>query len=370
MTWETKKIEDCLEAVAYTNKIQRKEFLESGAFPIISQEAEAINGYWNNKKDVFSCKKPVVIFGDHTKVLKYIDFDFVLGADGVKILCPKNFLETRFLYYFLRNINLKSLGYARHFRLLKEVEISYPESKIEQRRIVKILDEMFEKVAKAKENAEKNLRSSKELFEVYLESALSNKKVDWKSFSLGDVCDIRSKLIDPRKSEFLDLIHVGAGNIEIKTGNLVDLKTAKEEKLISGKFLFDDTVILYSKIRPYLMKVAKPDFQGLCSADMYPLSPKEKIITRDYLYYLLLTSTFTKFAIKGSARAGMPKVNREHLFSYKLVLPSLTEQKAIVAKLDALSAETKKLEGIYKKKLADLEELKKSVLKKAFEGEL
>ena len=65
---------------------------------------------------------------------------------------------------------------------------------------------------------------------------------------------------------------------------LINLKTAKEEKLISGKFLFDTTMILYSKIRPYLMKVARPDFSGLCSADIYPLKPKDKIMTRDFLF--------------------------------------------------------------------------------------
>ena len=151
---------------------------------------------------------------------------------------------------------------------------------------------------------------------------------------------------------------------------LINLKTAKEEKLISGKFLFDTTMILYSKIRPYLMKVARPDFSGLCSADIYPLKPKDKIMTRDFLFYILLSKKFTDYAIKGSARAGMPKVNREHLFAHSFYLPSLSEQKSIVAKLDALSEQTKKLEGIYNQKLADLEELKKSVLNKAFNGEL
>lgn len=317
----------------------------------------------------------VAMYGATAGQVGILRFEAAVNQAICGILPTKDILP-EFLYYFFLIEKTKLLKLATgnaqpniSQEKIKDLQIPLP-SLPEQRRIVKILDEVFEKVAKAKENAEKNLRSSKELFEVYLENAFSNKKVDWKGFSLGDVCDIKSKLIDPRKSEFLDLIHVGAGNIEIKTGNLFDLKTAKEEKLISGKFLFDDSVVLYSKIRPYLMKVAKPDFQGLCSADMYPLSPKEKIITRDYLYYLLLTSTFTKFAIKGSARAGMPKVNREHLFSYNFVLPSISEQKAIVAKLDVLSTETKKLEGIYKQKLADLEELKKSVLKKAFEGEL
>lgn len=75
---EMKPFENCLEKITYTTKIQRKDFLESGDFPIISQEIADINGYWNNESDVFRIEKPVIIFGDHTKIIKYIDFDFVL----------------------------------------------------------------------------------------------------------------------------------------------------------------------------------------------------------------------------------------------------------------------------------------------------
>jgi type I restriction enzyme, S subunit len=138
--WEIKKLEDCLEKVVYTNKIQRKDFCDSGIYPIISQEQDFINGYWDDSNDVFKLKKPVIIFGDHTKIFKYIDFDFVLGADGVKILQPKNEINPQYLYYYLQSVTLESLGYARHYRLLKEIEISYPKSIKEQERIVEKLD--------------------------------------------------------------------------------------------------------------------------------------------------------------------------------------------------------------------------------------
>jgi hypothetical protein len=84
--WETKSFEDCIVSVKYTRKIQRKDFLDDGQFPIVSQEAEFTTGYGDDETDVFKVSTPVVIFGDHTQILKYVDFDFVLGADGVKIL--------------------------------------------------------------------------------------------------------------------------------------------------------------------------------------------------------------------------------------------------------------------------------------------
>ncbi|MBK9257793.1 MAG: restriction endonuclease subunit S [Saprospiraceae bacterium] len=279
-------------------------------------------------------------------------------------------LDLDFLDYALRKIDFKHSGSSipqLTVPMIRDYEIPIPPLP-DQHRIVSILDEAFTAIAKAKANAEQNLRNAKELFESYLQRVFE--KGNWDVKTLNEVCEIVSKLIDPRKPEFQKLIHVGAGNIETKTGLLSDLKTSKEENLISGKFLFDESMVLYSKIRPYLMKVVNCNFRGLCSADIYPLKPFEKLITKDYLYHLLLTKEFTDYAILGSQRAGMPKVNREHLFAYKLKLPSLTEQQVIVQKLDALSAETKKLEAIYQQKINDLDELKKSILQKAFSGEL
>ena len=157
---------------------------------------------------------------------------------------------------------------------------------------------------------------------------------EWSEQTLGDVCSISSVLVDPRKAQYAELLHVGGANIVSARGILVDLKTAKQEGLKSGKFVFDETMLLYSKIRPYLMKVARPDFRGVCSADIYPLSPDPARLDRDYLFYLLLTAEFTKFAVSGSARAGMPKVNREHLFTFKFPLPPISEQARIVGILE------------------------------------
>ena len=141
--WSSRQFEDCIEHVKYTTKIQRKNFLVEGEYPIISQEAEFINGYWDNATDVFKVTRPVIIFGDHTQVLKYIDFNFVLGADGVKILLPKQFLHPKYFFHYLRSVPLKSLGYSRHYRLLKELKISYPPLDV-QATIIQRLDELDE----------------------------------------------------------------------------------------------------------------------------------------------------------------------------------------------------------------------------------
>lgn len=284
---------------------------------------------------------------------------------------PK-FCQVKYFLYFFNTINLFELSNKAALpsiaqSTLNDLLVPLPPLP-EQKRIVSILDDCFAAIDKAKANAEKNLKNAKELFESYLEGVFKNG--NWETKTLDEVCEISSKLIDPRKPKYLNLVHVGAGNIESKSGKLNNLKTAKEENLISGKFLFDESMVLYSKIRPYLMKVVKCDFQGLCSADIYPLKPFENVITKEYLYLLLLTREFTDYAILGSQRAGMPKVNREHLFAYKFRLPQIKDQKRIVRQLDALQVETQKLEVLYQKKIKDLEELEKSILHKAFAGEL
>lgn len=237
----------------------------------------------------------------------------------------------------------------------------------EQQRIVTKLDAAFAALAEAQAHVERNRANARELFESYLNGVFEGKG---ETVRLDEVCEITSALVDPQLEDHIDLLHVGGGNIESKTGRLIDLKTAREEGLRSGKFLFDESMVLYNKIRPYLMKVTRPDFAGLCSADMYPLSPKPGLLDRDFLYYLLLSNHFTEYAIKGSDRAGMPKVNREHLFAYEFPLPPLKEQQQIAKELDALLPHTQALESTYQQKLMELEGLKKGLLGAAFRGEL
>ena len=110
----------------YTKKVPRKDFLDAGPYPVVSQEDEFINGHWDQAADLFRVVVPVVVFGDHTKVIKYVDFDFVLGADGVKILQARDFLVPRFFFRQVRVLESESLGYARHYKLLKEHEVVCP----------------------------------------------------------------------------------------------------------------------------------------------------------------------------------------------------------------------------------------------------
>ena len=136
--WPMVRVEEILNDVKYTNKIQKSEFLQKGRYPIIDQSENFIAGYWDKEADVFKISKPVVIFGDHTRNFKYIDFDFVLGADGVKILRPNENVNSRFLYYILQNLEIKNLGYSRHFKELKNKKIPLPPLSAQQEIVAEI----------------------------------------------------------------------------------------------------------------------------------------------------------------------------------------------------------------------------------------
>ena len=106
--------------------------------PIIDQSQEQIAGYWNNEEDRVVVENSVIIFGDHTKSIKFVDFDFVAGADGIKILHPYDEILPKFLFYIIKSIKLPDLGYSRHYKELKDKKIPLPPLEVQQ----EIVDEL------------------------------------------------------------------------------------------------------------------------------------------------------------------------------------------------------------------------------------
>ena len=172
--WEKIQFEQSIEKTKITPKIKRRDFKETGQFPIISQEMDFINGYWDNAADLLEIQRPVVVFGDHTRVLKYVDFAFVRGADGLKILQPVDSIYPKFFYHQLRSVRLNSLGYARHYRLLKQVDISVPSMEI-QREISSMFDQLDEQVAEMIRLYEHEADSLKEVQNSVLQEAFSGR---------------------------------------------------------------------------------------------------------------------------------------------------------------------------------------------------
>ncbi len=371
--WQSRPFEDCVEPVVYTAKVQRKDFLAAGAFPVVSQEDAFVNGFWDIEADLFRVDRPVVVFGDHTRALKYIDFDFVLGADGVKILKPKPFLHPRFFYYQLHTAKLDSLGYARHYRLLKELHVAYP-AYAEQQRIAAILDEAFEAIATAKANTEKNLQNARELFESRLAHVFSSVGDDWKEQTLGSTCAI-ARGGSPRPiQEFLTTEADGINWIKISdataSGKYIS-STAQKIKpagVSRSRFVRDGDFLLSNSMsfgRPYIMRTT-----GCIHDGWLVLSEYQDSFDKDFLYLLLGSQFVYRQFDRLAAGSTVRNLNIDLVSSVRVPVPPLQVQVQMAGELGELSEGVEQVAAVCKRKLSALDELKKSLLHQAFTGQL
>jgi type I restriction enzyme, S subunit len=353
--WNTQPFESCIEDVIYTSKVQRKEFLDDGAYPVISQEEEFINGYWNNEADLFKVTSPVVLFGDHTKVLKYVDFDFVLGADGVKVLRPRDFLLPKFFFYQLQAVNLDSLGYARHYKLLKELCVRYP-SKTEQQRIVRILDEALAGIATAKANAETSRENATALSKSFVHSVLAKPSRTWSAKTLDQLAtNLDGKRVPVTKNarKAGKYPYYGASGI---VDHVAD-------------YLFEGDTLLVSEDGANLLMRSTPI--GFPASGRYWVNNHahvlkfESAVTQRFVEHYLETIDLSQY-ITGAAQ---PKLTQKALNSIPIPIPlSIEEQRRVVTSIDELVAETTKLRELQRRKIDSLKTLKDTVLSEAFSG--
>lgn len=124
------KLENLIQTVKRKAKIPKADYIEKGDFPIIDQSTDFIGGYTNEKEAVYE-HLPMIVFGDHTRILKYINFPFACGADGTQLVKPENpSISVAYLYFELISCNLSNYHYARHFKFLKEQVIKLPSEKV------------------------------------------------------------------------------------------------------------------------------------------------------------------------------------------------------------------------------------------------
>lgn len=242
----------------------------------------------------------------------------------------------------------------------------------EQKRIVAILDEAFEAIAKAKENTEQNLKNAKEIFESYLQGVFENKGDDWEEKKLGEVCDFQngfafqSKTYKESGLPILRITNIQNDRIDIKDLVYFD---KRDYKINLDKFRIFKGDLLIAMSGGTTGKLGISDSESIfyLNQRVGKFIPK-KDLNKKFLYYFLTTKV--EESLKIAAGSAQPNLSTEQINNFVLPLPPLSEQKKIVQELDTLRAETQKLEAIYTQKLSDLEELQKSLLQKAFAGEL
>jgi len=389
--WGVRKLEDVCEIGAGNSAPQNKEMFTDGIYPFfrtsdvgkihlgfIKDSIDKLND--RGRKKLKLHRKGTLLF-PKSGASTFLNHRVIMGVDGyvsshlATLKAKSNILDDYFLFYFSMIVDSRDLMQDQNYpslRLtdLQEIKISLPPLP-EQRRIAKILGEAFEKVAKAKENAEKNLRNTREFFESYLQSAFTNSGRGWQKKKLGEIADIEYGFTDKAKSvgdyRYIRITDIG------KTGNLgkenkVFIDFSKEAK----KFLLKDEDLLMARIGATYAKVLlyKNFERSVFASYLIRISFKVNIINKLY-WYFSKSRIYWDQANKLCSGAAQPQFNGGVLKKLMFCFPkSLREQNRIIAKLNTLYAETKKLEAIYQQKLTGLEELKKSILQKAFNGEL
>lgn len=369
--WKYLPFEKSIVKVKKQKSIKSKDYKEEGQYPVVSQESSLISGYFDDASILYQHDTPVVIFGDHTQNVKYVDFDFIVGADGVHILSPIAEITPKFFYYQLKSIKLRNLGYARHYKLLKQESIGYPPLP-EQERIVSLLDAEFAKIDAIKANAEKQLKDAKDLFQSKIEDSFSDTS-DWDSYNI---------------SECFSTINNGA-NIK-QTKGASGLPITRIETLSNGifnanrlgyadifdyvkyqKYILNEGDILMSHINSLEFVGRSVVFHnqlpivihGMNLLRLVPLS----FIDSDFFVYLSKTRKF-KNAISEITHKSVNQAsfNTTALKAIRITVPSIKIQKKIVDDLDKMQSLCFSLQQNFDTTVTLCNDLKQSILKDIF----
>ncbi len=313
------------------------------------------------------------------KVLLYEDFEPSVFASYLIRIKFKEKIENKLYWYFTKTksywdqANSLASGAAQpHFNgaAVKQVIFSYPKSLPEQQRIVAILDEAFAAIAKAKANAQQNLQNAKELFDGYLHKYFTNKEEGWEEKKLKEVAEYFNGLTySPKDVSDKGIIVLRSSNIqndELDFNDIVRVNLKVKEKII----VKDGDILMCSRNGSKRLVGKTAPIANL--HEVMTFGTFMMIVRSEYNPYLLwfFKSTDFKSQISGGENTMINQITRYMLDDIFISFPPIKKQKEIVKQLNAIDIEIQKLESIYNKKIEDLEELKKSILQKAFNGEL
>lgn len=320
--------------------------------------------------------------------IAYIDetLSDCIASTGFYVCTPAEFVNSLYLYYLMKSpytvegLNQYMKGDNSPSIRKNDIEdYAYPLPPLaEQQRIVDRIESLFAKLDEAREKAQDALDGFETRRAAILHKAFTGELTaqwrkehgvgmeSWKKSRFDEVAIIKSNLVDP--TDYPDFPHIAPDNIEKKTGVLLEYHTIAEDGVTSGKHRFYQGQILYSKIRPYLSKAVVVDFDGLCSADMYPIEAKGNT---KCLWYYMLSEEFLEQASSAGSRSVLPKINQKELSALTIFLPTLSdEQTEIVNILDDLFVKEQQAKEAAESVLEQIDLIKKSILARAFRGEL
>ena len=366
-------------------KIKQKDYLEKGKLAVVDQGQELIGGYTNDVEKSYSGALPIVIFGDHTRCIKFVDFPFAQGADGVKVLRPKPFYLPKAFYYALQSVNIPNLGYRRHFPLFNKFSIPLPPF-AEQQRIVDRIESLFAKLDESKEKAQAVVDSFETRKAAILHKAFTGELTakwreergvrmeSWEKKSVGELC-ISLKYGTAKKSDASgNVVVLRMGNLqqgEIDWSDLAysnDPDDIEKYKLFPGDVLFNRTnsAALVGKTAIY-----RGEHPAIYAGYLIKLDYDHDKIIGDYLNYALNTLDAKKYcnSVKTDG-VNQSNINAKKIGAYSFNVPSIPEQEKIVSVIQKLLSKEQQSKEAAEAVLDQIDLMKKSILARAFRGEL
>ena len=334
---EWKELGEVVFTVTSPVKLAKKQYQLTGRIPIVDQGEQFIAGYTDNEK--YLEKDEYIIFGDHSEHIKFVDFAFVQGADGLKILKPRRGINAKYLYYCVCNFYKKEGNYKRHWSNAKITLIPIPPLKI-QEKIVQILDKMTEYVTELTSE----LTSRKKQYSFYRDKLLSFEdevyQVEWKT--LGEVATV-TKLAGYEFTKYVNYSSSGKiialRGLNVKKGRLVldDVKyidNSEFSKLNRSKLQIDDMLFTYVGTVGEVALIDKDDTYYL-APNVAMVRLNTNAIIAKYLMYYCQSNAFVYSQIERLMEASsMKNLTMEKIRQFKIPVPSLEIQSRIVQVLD------------------------------------
>ena len=309
-------------------------------FPSITVSARGTIGYTSIRKEPFV---PIVRLITITPIPERIDI--------------------RYLYYAINNFNFSGSGTSipqLTVPMIKQYNFPLPPLE-EQRKIAAVLDKVSDLIAKRRTQLDKLDELVKSRFiEMFGDFKINTMR--WPVVGFNEIAIIDGNMTTDY-NKYANCPHIGIDSIEKGTGRLTGYRTVAEDGVISGKYVFTSKHIIYSKIRPNLNKVALPEFDGLCSADAYPILPIDGKCNRFFLAYNMRSQFFLDYILQFCNRTNLPKVNRKEVAGFQTPLPPIELQNQFAA----FVKQTDKSKLAIQKNLEKLEILKKSLMQKYFD---
>ena len=370
MTFPLKKFTDIVQDKSGGNqKLPQEFFLIDGQYPVVDQGKKFIAGYINDKDYlVKSTDLPVVIFGDHTKAIKFIDFPFAMGADGVKVLKPKDECDTKYLYHYLRYAKIPDAGYSRHYKFLKELEIPLPPL-LEQHRIASILDQADELRQKRQQAIEKLDQLLQATFIDMFGDPVSNPK-GWDNCKFENVIEFVTYGLTVRPEYHEQGIPLISAR-EIRTGELNYDSSPKISKvdfeILSEKAKPKQNDILFSKTGSIgHCAIVKDQRDFAVTQNAARVVPRIDVCNPIFLLYFMRTKYFYNLANKEAKGNAVKDLQLGIMKSFPVYLPpmELQDKWAIIAE------SIEKQKNMLETSNAEVYNLFKSLQNQAFSGTL